>query len=121
MISRLVFFPDGLEDQEEVDGEESPGGDAEAAEGLAGGRAQLRVVVRVEGDDADQDEQRGAHYAQQRLLKSRTTTTLGVNYSHDLARLLTVMRKLHGTATNFFVQAKVPFSFLLVPRGNSSK
>ena len=108
MISRLVF-PDGLEDQEEVDGEESPGGDAEAAEGLAGGRAQLRVVVRVEGDDADQDEQRGAHYAQQRLLKSRTTTTLGVNYSHDgHARLLTVMRKLHGTATNFFACAKIP-------------
>ena len=69
MISRLVFFPDGLEDQEEVDGEESPGGDAEAAEGLAGGRAQLRVVVRVEGDDADEDEQRGPHYAHQRLLK----------------------------------------------------
>jgi len=66
------MIPDGLEDQEEVDGEESPGGDAEAAEGLAGGRAQLRVVVRVEGDDADEDEERGPHQAQQRVHDEET-------------------------------------------------
>ena len=68
----LSLFPDGLEDEEEVDCEERAGRDAESAERLAGGRAQLRVVVRVERDDAHQDQQRGAHDAQQRLLQAQT-------------------------------------------------
>ena len=58
-----------LEDEDEIDDEETAGRDGEAAQGLAGRGPVLRVVVRVQCDDAHSDEQRATDNAQQRLLK----------------------------------------------------
>ena len=66
-----LVFSDGLEYEEQVEGEEPARAHAQAGQRLAGGRAKLRVVVRVQGDHAHPDQQGGGHRAQARLLQKR--------------------------------------------------
>lgn len=61
----------GFEDHEKVDDKEPPAADGQASQGLPRGRPVLRVVVGVQGDDADPDEESTAHGAQQGLLKKK--------------------------------------------------
>lgn len=72
----MIFY--GSEREEEIDDEETAGGDGESAQGLPGGGAVLGMVVRVEGDDADADQQRAANNAQQGLLKQVEQGTISI-------------------------------------------